>query len=26
MGSQTLANIDHMPLIQGSPSCAPDER
>lgn len=25
MGSQTLANIDHMPLIQGVPPCAQAE-
>lgn len=26
MGSQTLANIDHMPLIQGAPPCPQDGR
>ena len=26
LGSQTLANIDHMPLIQGAPPCPEDER
>jgi hypothetical protein len=26
LGSQTLANIDHMPLIQGAPPCTEDER
>ena len=26
MGSQTRANIDHMPLIQGVPVCPRDER
>jgi hypothetical protein len=26
MGSQTLANIDHMPLIQGVPPCKQAER
>ena len=26
LGSRTLANIDHMPLIQGAPPCPEDER
>jgi hypothetical protein len=26
LGSQTLANIDHMPLIQGAPPCPEDKR
>jgi len=26
LGSQTLANIDHMPLIQGVPICPQDKR
>ena len=26
LGSRTLANIDHMPLIQGAPACPEDER
>ena len=26
LGSRTLANIDHMPLIQGAPPCPEDKR